>query len=73
MKDIFLSYLVPVGFIIWGIYLFKVWKRPLKPNASKWDKSTHRVYLTNAIGAFLGGIIFLVISIIHACTGWVAK
>lgn len=73
MKDFLLSYIMPIGFIFLGVYFYKVWKRPLKDTASEWDRKTHIVYLMQGITAILGGIMFLIISIIHACTGWVAK
>ena len=73
ISSIFFSYITPIGFIIWGIYLIKIWRKPLKSDVSDWDKSTHGVYLINGIGAIFGGIIFFIISISQACTGWVAK
>ena len=66
-------FLFPVGLFILAVYFYKVWKKPLATDATTWEKTTHRIYLTYTIGAILGGIICLIISIIHACTGWVAK
>lgn len=69
MSAIFLNYLMPLGFIVLGIYLYKVWKKPLKVDASSWDKSTHSVYLTYSIGTILCGIMFFIISQYQACNG----
>lgn len=67
------AYLVAIGFIIFGVYLIKLWRSPLKPNASEWDKKTHIVYLIQGIAAILGGIMAIVIFIYQDCTGWIAK
>jgi hypothetical protein len=66
-------FLFPVGLFILAVYFYKVWKRPLAPDVSAWEKGTHNMHLGYAVTAILGGIICLIISIIHACTGWVAK
>jgi hypothetical protein len=73
MEDFFLSWIMPFGFIFLGVYFYKVWRKPLEADASEWEKKTNNIYLGYAITATLGGIMFLIISIIHACTGWVAK
>jgi hypothetical protein len=73
MVDNLEYFLFPVGLFILAIYFYKVWKKPLSPDATAWEKNTRNIYLGYAITGIIGGIITLIISIIHSCTGWVAK
>jgi len=67
-------YPVSIGFIFWGIYMLKVWRKSIDPNAKPWKRATtERIYLKLGIGLIVGGILFLIISIYQACTGWVAQ
>ena len=73
MIDNLENFLFPVGLFILAVYFYKVWKKPLASDASIWEIKTHIIYLFNSIGAFITGIACLIFSIVHACTGWIAK
>jgi hypothetical protein len=67
-------YPISVGFIIVGLGLLKKWREYRNPHASLMDKvATEVQYLYPGLASIIGGVLFLVISIYQACTGWVAK
>jgi hypothetical protein len=64
------TYLGLVGFIIWGIYLLKSWRKIRNPNASFGERAfTEWGYLIHGIGAIIGGVVGLIVCIHNDCIG----
>jgi len=70
-------YVFSIGIIILGILSLKKWRKAKKyrtPNASDWEIIySEWSYLGYGMFFIITGIVFLIISIYQACTGWVAK
>lgn len=68
------AYVFSIGFIIFGIYLLKLWRKSINPNASELERIFKEWrYLAFGIFCIVVGVGGLIILIIQDCTGWVAK
>jgi len=66
MKYVVWGYLVPVGFIIGGIYLLKYWRAHRNPTSTKLDKVINQdTHLRMALVLLIAGVLFLIIRINH--------
>jgi len=68
------SYGMPIGLIIYGIYLLREWRRSINPNASQVERGLNEWWnLSQGVVALGGGIVLLIILIYMDCTGYLAK
>ena len=68
------AFCMSIGFIILGLYMLRVWKKSINPNASQGERAFNEWFnLIQAIGALIAGIVYLTILIIQVCTGWTAQ
>lgn len=64
------AYLFPVLFVTVGIYMIKLWRRSINPNASTWERALNEWnYMIIGIGLVIGGIMYLTIIVYQDCVG----
>jgi len=60
--------------VLAGIYFLKLWRKSINPKATFGDRVLGEgINLITGIFLIVVGIMALVMSIYHDCTGWIAK